>query len=389
MENISLLRPNRFTIDLHVIGENTAALRKLATSPVKFFATIKADAYGFGLIPVARTVLAAGADALSVVRLEDAVALREAGIRCPILLYAGQVLGAEQVGAIETYDLWPAVHHRHALEALDRHLTRPIDCALKIECGQERLGVQAEEAAAFSAAMLATGKLRIKVVHTHPHVEGDADHLQWQFDRFIRAWQAVSNQMTALPPIAVFAGTKALSMRPDMMLTGIDPGQALFRLPAALASSPGSPPTPFHSLTSKLIHVYEVKRDEFLTQSLVPTALGSRVGIVPIGYGDGMTRLHAREVLIHGRRARVITPLSVEYTRIDLTGMPDAQVGDEVAFVGRQEDACISPDEVMAHAGVPRVTDLVIPLGLAVPRHYLPYQPGVPISQSSSMAASQ
>jgi len=386
MLNTSLLRPNRFVIDLQIVGENASTIRRLAKPGVKFFATIKADAYGFGLIPVARTVIAAGADALSVVRLEDAVALREAGLRCPILLYAGQVLGLEQVQAIEAYELWPAIHHRHALKALDNYLTRPIDCALKIECGQERLGVRAEDAGSFAADMLSTRKLRIKVVHTHPHVEGDIDHLQWQYDRFIHALKAVSALTTEQAPIAVFAGTKVLSLRPDMMLTGIDPGQALFRLPGALWQGKGPSPTPFHSLTSRLIHVYEVQRTEYLAQSLVPTERGSRVGIVPLGYGDGLTKLHPGEVLVHGQRARVIAPLSVEYTRIDLTACHLAQVGDEIAFVGKQNGASLTPDEVMQRTGVPRVTDLVIPLGSAVPREYLPYHAELPAFGPSTSA---
>ncbi len=367
-----LLRPNRFVIDLRVIRENAAALRRLAGPQLRLFATIKADAYGFGLVPVARTVLEAGADALSVVRLEDAAALRDAGMTCPILLYAGQVLGAAHVRAIEQYDLWPAIHNRQSLEALATHLSRPIGCALKIECGQERLGIRAEEAGTFAADLLATGMLRIEVVHTHPQVEEDAGHLEWQYGRFKSACEAVRTLVPGDAPTAVFAGTRVLAMRRDMMLSGIDPGQALFRLPRPIWDGVEPSPTPFKLLASKLIHAYDVQRAAYLSLSRVPTAPGSRIGIVPIGYGDGLSRLHAGIALVRGMRVPVLEPLSIEYARIDLSRCPEADVGDEVVFVGRQGTDCITPDEVMQHTGVPRVTDLVIPLGSAVPREYLP-----------------
>ena len=116
--SFDLRRPNCFVIDLQVIADNARTIRARIGPHARFIATIKADAYGFGLLPVAQTVLANGADPLSVVRLEDAMALREAGITCPTLLYAGYVMGADYVREVEVHGLTPTLHDRHSLNML-------------------------------------------------------------------------------------------------------------------------------------------------------------------------------------------------------------------------------------------------------------------------------
>jgi len=163
--------------------------------------------------------------------------------------------------------------------------------------------------------------------------------------------------------------------------------QILFQLPARLTGDGLPGPTPFAALTSRLIHVFPVERTAHAAESPVPTRPGTRIGIVPLGYGDGIARMHTDTVLVRGRRMPIVRPSSIEYTRIDLSDCPDAQVGDEVAFVGRQGDDRITPEEVMRHHGVRRVTDLVLPLGPAVPRDYLPWQHRAPASSPSTETA--
>jgi len=375
-------RPNCFTIDLQVVADNTRTIRAFVGPGARFIATVKADAYGFGVLPVARTVLAAGADSLSVVRLEDAIALREAGITAPILLYAGHVMDRDYVRLVEHHDLIPTIHDRHSLEAIARAATRRIGCAVKVECGQERLGVRAEDMAAFVQAVLATGKVRIDVINGHPHViDGNAEHLAWQFARFVRACDA-ARPLCEAPPACVFASSRVLSAGRDMLLSGVDPGQALFQLPQALASPETAGRTPFASLSSRLIHVFDVDRTEHRDVSPVPVGPGTRIGIVPIGYGDGLVHLNAGVALVRGRRVALASAPSVEYARIDLSACPDAVVGDEVIFVGRQGHEHLSPQEVMRHTGTARVTNLALQVGPAIPRRYLEARQDTPADSS-------
>jgi alanine racemase len=382
-----LRRPNCFTIDLQVVADSTRAIRDRIGPRARFFATVKADAYGFGLLPVAQTTLAHGADSLSLVRFEDAVALREAGIDCPILLYAGYVLTADHVRLAEAYDLTLTISDRYSLEVLAAAATRRLGCAIKIECGLERIGVLAEDIDDFARDIAASGKLRVEVINGHPHVvEGDDEYMRWQFERFARACE-VARRHFAEPPDCIFASSRVIASR-DMTMSGVDPGQALFQLPLSLARSPEEAErTPFAALTSRLIHVYDVRRERFVEQSAVPTKPGARIGIVPIGSGDGAAHLTAGVALVGGRRAPQVASPSLEYLRLDLSGCPNAGVGDEVVFVGEQGGERIRVQEVMRHAGTDRVTNVAMQVGQAVPRRYLPArQPAEAKAQEKELA---
>ena len=142
-------------------------------------------------------------------------------------------------------------------------------------------------------------------------------------------------------------------------------------MPKGLAPPGAADRTPFTALTSRLIHVFDVKRAAYAELAPVPTRPGSRIGIVPIGYGDGLTRLNAGAALVCGKRVPVQGPPSVEYARLDLSDCRDAIVGDEVAFVGRQGEACITPQDAMRHTDTARVTTLAMQVGQAIPQLYL------------------
>ena len=110
----------------------------------------------------------------------------------------------------------------------------------------------------------------------------------------------------------------------------------------------------FHSLTSRIIHAREIERERFLDLAPFPLRAGMRFGVIPIGLRDGMAALHCGEVLVGGRRAAILGPLSLEHTRVDLSGTPEAKVGDEVVIIGRQGDGAIDPDEVGRAPGLRR-----------------------------------
>src|SRR5690606_4109003 len=96
------------------------------------------------------------------------------------------------------------------------------------------------------------------------------------------------------------------------------------------------------------------------------------LGIVPVGYADGIHRANAGVVLVHGRRVPILASPSLEYTRIDLTDVPRAQVGDEVVFIGRQGDEAIMPDEVLRARAIARLPDLMLDLKPTRQRYYQP-----------------
>jgi alanine racemase len=365
-------RPNVFEIDLGAVARCTRAIRAAIGVQTYFFATLKADAYGYGVLPVARAVLAAGADALSLVGLDDAIRLRESGIRAPILVYAGSVPGKNVVAAYETYDLIATLHSDESLAAFAAYATREIKVAVKVEVGPERIGITAEQAAAYVKSIAWHPKLRMHVLNGHPSVPAKGQleaSLAWQYSRFVGVCEELERAGVKVPYKAV-ASSKVLRMTgKSMLLNAADPGAALFS--ALDPGNVGEQYQPFRALKSRLIQVRDVSRAEFLDEAPFKIVSGMRVGVIPIGYSDGMHRLHCGEVLVRGKRVAILAAPALEYTRVDLTRVPDAIVGDEVVIIGAQNGVAIRPEEVVNKQAAARVSDLALEVRPSVARVYL------------------
>ena len=364
-------RPNRFEIDLGAIAQFTRDIRQLVGATVKIFAALKCNAYGFGLVPVARTIIAAGGDALSVVDQANAIQLREAGLAAPILVYPGSLPTARTVGACETFDLIPTLIDLESAAIYSRLATKPMRVAVKVDIGQERLGFPAEDAAEAIAVIAGMPRLEVQIVNAHPNVPSPPsfDYLDWQLGRFT----AMCSKLEGLgicPPVRMLASSKILAMTRKLTLDAVDPGQMFFGPFRAEGDVPWSTARqPFKKLTSRLIHVRVLARSAFLAQAPFSIRPGMRMGVLPIGSSDGMAQLHCGEVLVRERRARIIG-ISLEHTRIDLTDVPMAALGDEVAIIGAQGGDRITPDAVVAHQGHARIADLAMAIRPSVPRLY-------------------
>jgi len=365
----SYLRPNFVEIDLAAIRRCTQAIRNAIGPAVKFFGTLKANGYGFGLVPVAKTVLSAGADAISLISLADAIALREAGISSPILLYAGVPYDRESIQAIERYRIIPTLHDEASLDALLANVKDQLDCAIKIDAGNERIGVASDIAADYIARVARSGKLRVALVNTHPSITtaaGADECLQWQFERFDRACRDAEAKGARIP-LRVMASSRVLRMTKAMNLDGVDPGQALFTPLAGSADDA----QPLAKLRTSLLEAKPVNRLDYMAQAPFGGRAPQRLGVVPIGYSDGIHRLNAGVVLVGGRRVPILGAPAIEYTRIDLTDVPNAKAGDEAVFIGAQGSERITPEEVIAYTKAGRLTDLACEIRPGIQRIYL------------------
>lgn len=364
-----LARPNVFEVDLEAIAQCTRQIRALIGPKAHFTATLKANAYGYGVLPVANTVLRAGADALSVVDLDDAIALRNSGIECPILVYAGVLPTADSVRAIEKHKLIATIHSEESLQAYLELTSSQLNVAIKVDVGAERIGVPASTAADFIQRVANEPALRIALVNAHPNLPAGADAscLDWQFQQFLRVCKQIADRKIRIPH-RVFASSRVLRLRGACReLNAVDPGDALFS-----PLQPHDGLCPFKALNSRLIQVRQVERDAYLDEAPFPIRPDMRVGIIPMGYSDGLHRLHAGLVLVNGRRAPIVGKPALEYSRIDLSQHPEAKVGDMVTIIGSQDKQHIQPAEVAQFQGVARVADLAMQIGKRVRRRYLP-----------------
>ncbi|SEF02126.1 alanine racemase [Rhizobiales bacterium GAS188] len=366
-------RPNRFDIDLGAIAQLTRRIRGHVGEGVTIFAALKCNAYGFGLVQVARTILAAGGDALSMVDPANAIELRRSGIEAPILVYPGALATPQAVSDAEVFGFVPTLIDLESAEIYSRYATRALRVAVKVDIGQERLGFPAEEAAEAIAAIARLPKLEVHIVNAHPNVPSppSLDYLDWQFGRFEAMCGRLAERGISIP-IRMIASSKVLSLSRRVALNAVDPGQMFF----GPFRAEGDVPWPtkrraFRKLTSRLIHVRALDRRDFLAQAPFPVRAGMRIGVMPIGSADGMAQLHCGEVLIRGRRARLIGSPSLEHTRIDLSELPQAELGDEVVIVGEQGGDCITSDEVVAHQKHARMADLAMAVRPSIPRRYI------------------
>jgi alanine racemase len=346
------MRPTTLEIDLDAAAENVRAVRRLVGAECKLFAVIKADGYGFGAAEMGAVFVRNGADYLAVADLGEGVRLRERGITAPVLVYPNSL--PEAAGDTLAHGLVPTLVDLEAARAYAQAATGPCEIFVKVDVGLERLGVPAEQAVKTIMAMLELGHLRLAGICAHPHAEVGADpaYADWQLARFT----AVVDELEARGvrvPVRLVAATPWVLRFPHTYLNAVDPGRMLYGM-----IFPGeTPPVPlrptFRALTTRVIALKEfTPRERFGDVAPFPVTAPMRLGVVPIGSADGMRWLHADRVLVRGRVAPIVASPSLEHTRIDLTGVPDARVGDEVVIIGRQGAEEISPAEVAARHGL-------------------------------------
>lgn len=318
-------------IDLDALRHNLRVCRAAAPGR-KVMAVVKADAYGHGLVPVARAL--ADADALAVARLGEAVALREAGCRQPVVLLEG-CLDGEELAEAAARDLTLVIHHAEQVALLrTARLSRPLDCWLKVDTGMHRLGFAPEEAPAAFEELAA-----MQVVAGRPglmtHLANADDRwdltTQEQLARFkpLAERFAVPTSIANSAGILGWADTHGDWVRPGLMLYGASP---------FLNGKAGDDELrPVMTLSARLIAINDFKAGDAIGYGgtwRCPQDM--RIGVVGIGYGDGYPREIAADtpVLVGGQRSRVVGRVSMDMITVDLSGLSEPRIGDRVTLWG-------------------------------------------------------
>ena len=346
------LRPTTLEIDLDAAADNVRAVRSLVGPARSIFGVVKADGYGFGAAEMGAVFARSGADWLAVADLAEGVRLRARGLALPILVYPSSL--PEAAPEAIRHGLVPTLVDLDAARAYAQAATAPCPIFVKVDVGLERLGVPAEQAVKTILAMLELPHLTLAGLCAHPHAEvgGDPAYADWQSGRFT----AVIDELEARGvrvPVRLLAASPFVLRFPHTYLNAVDPGRMLYGI-----TFPGeTPPVPLRpalrALATRVIAVKEISpRERFAEQAPFPVTAPMRLGVVPMGSADGLRWLHAGRVLVRGRAVPLIGSPSLEHTRLDLTAVPDAAVGDEVIIIGRQGDAEITPADVAAHQGL-------------------------------------
>ena len=346
------LRPNVLEVDLDAAAHNVRAVRQLVGTERTLFAVVKADGYGYGAAEVGEVFLRHGANALGVADLTEGIRLRRRGITARILVYPNSLPAA----APDTlaHGLTPTLVDLDAARAYSEAASGPCEIFVKVDVGLERLGVPADQAVKTILAMLDLKHLRLGGICAHPHGEagGGTAYADWQLARFTSIVDELEARGVRVP-IRLVAATPWVLRFPHTYLNAVDPGRMLY----GITFPEETPPLPlrptFRALTSRVIALKELTpRERFAAEAPFPVTAPMRLGVIPMGSADGLRGLHAGHVLVRGRAVPIVGSPSLEHTRLDLTGVPDAAVGDEVVIIGRQGDLEITPAEVASRHGL-------------------------------------
>ncbi len=341
------MRPTRAIVRLDHVVHNLRVAARLAPGS-KNVPVIKANAYGHGAVEVARA-LAPHAPVLAVAFIDEAMALREAGIDHPLLVLQGPSQ-ARDVATAATNDFWLMLHEPGQVRwVAEARLSTPITTWLKIDTGMHRLGLSGDQVRPALDRLRESGNtLGDTVVATHLSRADEPDH---DFTRDQLALFAEQTNGLALP--RSIANSAGILGWPDAHADWNRPGYMLYGHCPTNASSPGGPAAelrPAMTLTSEIISVRELAPDEGVGYGQRWRAeRPSRIGTVAIGYGDGYPR-HAPNgtpTWVGCMRAPLVGTVSMDMITIDLTDIPAASVGDTVELWGEN----VSVNEVAACAG--------------------------------------
>jgi alanine racemase len=364
-------------IDLDALAHNISEVRSRIGAGQRMLLVVKADAYGHGAVEVSRAAVAAGVDMLGVATLQEGIELRQAGIAAQVLILSPPM--ENETRDIIEYDLACSVPSLGIARALsrvcvDRGKTGSVH--VEVDTGMGRSGVGLDEALPFVTAVGKLPSLSLDGIYTHfPASDDDAGFTRQQVSQFVRLLARLDRKGIAVPlrhaanSGAVLGVEESFAsplnmVRPGIMVYGLSPS----------GMSPGDAElVPVMTFKSRIAQIRELPEGHPVSYGMTFRTPGPmRVAVIPVGYGHGYSwRLsNAGEVLVRGRRAPIVGRVTMDVTLVDVDGLSDARVGDEVVLFGRQEDGEITVDEVAARVGTINY-EIICGIGKRVTRAYL------------------
>jgi alanine racemase len=358
-------------VDLGAIHKNVSLLKQI--TGVTVMAVVKANAYGHGIVETARAVLTGGAGWCGVARIEEALALRQAGIQAPILVtgYTAERRLAEAISSDISLTVY-APEQAEIFSKAAQSLKARLKVHAKIDTSMGRLGVFPEDGLQFIRRLNQLPGLAVEGVFTH---FASADEPQNPAtDRAIDLFQGLIDELgaTGLRPPQVHAANSATALyfpraRFDMVRCGI----SIYGLHP---SSEALLPTGFRAALTWKARLTSIK-------TLPPghgvgynaryvTTRRERIGTISVGYADGFRRRLGNYALVGGQRVPVVGGVCMDQCMLQLDQVPGARMGDEVVLIGRQGDASITAEEVAAAWGTVNY-DVVCGLAARIPRFYV------------------
>lgn len=335
-------------IDLDALRHNLGLLQKACRTGTRIMGVVKANAYGHNVSLIAPALYEAGVRDFGVATLGEALYLRDILPHADQILILGALAESQYRSVIEAgFDfLLHTVAHIPLIDRLAHESARAARLHLKVDTGMGRVGILPEEVPVALDTLAQTEHLDLRGICSHLATSDvpESDYVEVQLERFdiVREQFRAHKLSRRFTPTFHIANSDAVFQYPEAHYDMVRPGISLY----GYGSVPSVPLKPVLALKSQIVQFKQVPKGSplgygrtFITQRL------SRLGIVSIGYADGLNRLlsNCQDVLVAGQRVPIVGRISMDQCTIDLTELPRwAEPGAEVVLIGRSGDQVIT-----------------------------------------------
>ena len=352
-------------VDLGAVAHNVRELRRITGPSSKLLIAVKANAYGHGIIDIAKCGLKNGADALGVARIDEGIALRKSGIASPILIF-GYTTPLRTPDLVK-YRLIQTLYSLETARAISSKVSGTDDnlsIHIKIDTGMGRLGLLHDRFRNIPGGLntdVSSIKdirsisdlpgLNLEGIYTHFAASDSADksYAEKQFSRFTDLLDQLDKADINIQ-IRHAANSGAIIDMPDTHLDMVRAGIAVYGLyPSDEVNKDHIKLKPAMALKARIINLKKVPKGFQVSYGMTyATQRPTTIATVPIGYADGFSRLMSSNgsMLVRGKRAPIIGRICMDLTMLDVGHIPNVELEDEVVIFGRQGDEAITADEI-------------------------------------------
>jgi alanine racemase len=377
-------RPTHAEINLEAVAHNLRVVRAEIGPDVRILAAVKADAYGHGAVAVSETALAHGADYLGVATVEEGIELRHARVDAPILVFTA--LATDDVAPVIQYRLIPALTSLDFARTLDHQAAKRkkhVKVHLKIDSGMGRIGFLMHEAADAADEISRLPHLLLEGVMTHfpSSDEKDKTFTRRQIERFRLLLDDLRSRGIQFP-IVHTANSAAIFELSESLFNMVRLGVSLYGYLPTERTDASPDLRPSMTLKTRIVHLKQVGVGTPVSYGRTfVTARETLVATVPIGYADGIPRelSNRGKMIVHasggsGVVAPIIGRVCMDQTMLDVTDVPDVNVGSDVTvYSARREDPNSVESTARLLGTIPHTVTCAI--SRRVPRIYLPAHP--------------
>jgi alanine racemase len=343
-------------VDLKAIAHNIRELRRITNPKARFMAIVKANAYGHGIIEVARQSLENGAEALGVGNIEEGIQLRKAGINAPVLIFG--YTSPVHVKKLIEFDLTQTVYSYETSRALSEAVAaygKKIKVHIKVDTGMGRLGLLRgikDNSLSEVESISRLPMLELEGIYTHFATadKSDRSYAGKQFEIFMDFLNQLRIAGLEIP-VTHAANSAAIINMPETHLDMVRAGISIYGLYTSKEVDRSIIKLkPAMELKTKIIHLKKVPAGFKVSYGTTyETEEPTTIATVSIGYADGLNRLlssKGRMLVCGGQSAPIVGRICMDLTMLDVGKIPEIAIGEEVVVFGKQGNASISVDEI-------------------------------------------